>query len=195
MSSRIAGSRLLRHLGPRLFFSTASARAPTAGEPACSLLLSGSASLAPARPPAAVLVRLFPVRMTSTTAAQAFGGEQEGEAKPSAGSREATAVPPSERMAVASYWGIQPSKIIKEDGTPWRWSCFMPWETYKADTSIDLEKHHVPSTLLDKLAYWMVKALRVPTDIFFQVRDAAFCPIEISSSPKNGKIRFPLYLL
>ncbi|CAL9083611.1 unnamed protein product [Musa acuminata var. zebrina] len=170
MSSRIAGSTLLRHLGPRLFFSSAAARAPTAGEPACSLLLSGSASLAPAGSPAAVLVRLFPVRMTSTTAAQAFGGEQEGEAKPSAASREPTAVPPSERKAVASYWGIQPSKIIKEDGTPWRWSCFMPWETYKADTSIDLKKHHVPATLLDKLAYWMVKALRVPTDIFFQRR-------------------------
>ncbi|URD75756.1 Ubiquinol oxidase [Musa troglodytarum] len=119
---------------------------------------------------AAVLTRLFPVRMTSTTAAQAFGGEQEGEAKPSATSREATAVPRSEPKAVASYWGIQPSKIIKEDGTPWRWSCFMPWETYKADTSIDLKKHHVPATLLDKLAYWMVKALRVPTDIFFQRR-------------------------
>lgn len=44
-----------------------------------------------------------------------------------------------------------------------------PWETYKADLSIDLKKHHAPVTFLDKLAYWSVKALRLPTDIFFQV--------------------------
>lgn len=44
-----------------------------------------------------------------------------------------------------------------------------PWETYKADLTIDLKKHHVPSTLPDKLAYWTVKSLRWPTDLFFQV--------------------------
>lgn len=25
---------------------------------------------------------------------------------------------------VMSYWGIQPSKIVKEDGTEWKWNCF-----------------------------------------------------------------------
>jgi ubiquinol oxidase len=44
-----------------------------------------------------------------------------------------------------------------------------PWETYSPDTTIDLKKHHEPKVLLDKVAYWTVKALRVPTDIFFQV--------------------------
>lgn len=44
-----------------------------------------------------------------------------------------------------------------------------PWETYKADVSIDLKKHHVPTTLLDRMAYWTVKSLRWPTDLFFQV--------------------------
>lgn len=44
-----------------------------------------------------------------------------------------------------------------------------PWETYTADTSIDLTKHHVPNTMLDKIAYYTVKSLRFPTDIFFQV--------------------------
>lgn len=44
-----------------------------------------------------------------------------------------------------------------------------PWETYRADLSIDLEKHHVPKTFSDKFAYRTVKLLRVPTDIFFQV--------------------------
>ena len=45
-----------------------------------------------------------------------------------------------------------------------------PWETYTADTSIDLTRHHEPKTLMDKIAYWTVKSLRFPTDIFFQVR-------------------------
>ncbi|WMV40469.1 hypothetical protein MTR67_033854 [Solanum verrucosum] len=71
---------------------------------------------------------------------------------------------------IVSYWGIQPPKVTKEDGTPWKWNCFMPWETYKADLSIDMKKHHEPITLLDKVAYWTVKALRVPTDLFFQKR-------------------------
>lgn len=44
-----------------------------------------------------------------------------------------------------------------------------PWERYNTDTSIDLSKHHVPKTFLDKVAYRTVKLLRVPTDIFFQV--------------------------
>lgn len=44
-----------------------------------------------------------------------------------------------------------------------------PWEAYTSDTTIDLTKHHKPKVLLDKIAYWTVKSLRVPTDIFFQV--------------------------
>lgn len=44
-----------------------------------------------------------------------------------------------------------------------------PWETYKADVSIDLKKHHAPTTFLDKMALWTVKTLRYPTDLFFQV--------------------------
>ena len=52
-----------------------------------------------------------------------------------------------------------------------------PWETYTADTSIDLTKHHKPNTVLDKIAYYTVKSLRFPTDIFFQVR-ASSSPID-----------------
>ncbi|XVF01570.1 hypothetical protein REPUB_Repub04eG0100400 [Reevesia pubescens] len=69
-----------------------------------------------------------------------------------------------------SYWGISRPKITKEDGTDWPWNCFMPWETYKADLSIDLEKHHVPKNFTDKFAYRTVKLLRIPTDLFFQRR-------------------------
>ncbi|WCJ41984.1 Ubiquinol oxidase mitochondrial [Euphorbia peplus] len=71
---------------------------------------------------------------------------------------------------VPSYWGIDRPKIKREDGSEWPWNCFMPWESYKSNTAIDLTKHHKPTTFLDKFAYWTVKTLRVPTDIFFQRR-------------------------
>ncbi|TXG53939.1 hypothetical protein EZV62_019195 [Acer yangbiense] len=45
-----------------------------------------------------------------------------------------------------------------------------PWEAYRADLSIDLSKHHKPTTYLDKVAYTTVKLLRIPTDLFFQRR-------------------------
>lgn len=25
---------------------------------------------------------------------------------------------------VASYWGIKPEQVKKDDGTPWKWNCF-----------------------------------------------------------------------
>ncbi|XP_011005528.1 PREDICTED: ubiquinol oxidase 2, mitochondrial-like [Populus euphratica] len=75
-----------------------------------------------------------------------------------------------EKKEIASYWGVPPSRVTKEDGAEWKWNCFRPWETYSADLSIDLKKHHVPATFLDKMAYWTVKALRLPTDLFFQRR-------------------------
>ena len=65
-----------------------------------------------------------------------------------------------------------------------------PWEAYKADTSIDLTRHHEPKVLLDKIAYWTVKLLRVPTDIFFQVipaRPSHFLGTSMSVSNKTGQ--------
>ncbi|KAJ8572523.1 hypothetical protein K7X08_009034 [Anisodus acutangulus] len=74
-----------------------------------------------------------------------------------------------DEVAISSYWGVSRPKITKEDGSVWPWNCFMPWETYQADLSIDLSKHHVPKTFLDKVAYWTVELLRIPTDLFFIV--------------------------
>ncbi|XP_021753195.1 ubiquinol oxidase, mitochondrial-like [Chenopodium quinoa] len=71
---------------------------------------------------------------------------------------------------VSSYWSVPRNEIMKEDGSKWAWNCFMPWETYEADLSIDLSKHHVPKTFVDKVAFRTVKLLRVPTDIFFKRR-------------------------
>ncbi|XP_020883691.1 ubiquinol oxidase 2, mitochondrial [Arabidopsis lyrata subsp. lyrata] len=50
-------------------------------------------------------------------------------------------------VAVPSYWGIETAKmkITRKDGSDWPWNCFMPWETYQANLSIDLKKHHVPN--------------------------------------------------
>ncbi|PHT66457.1 Ubiquinol oxidase 2, mitochondrial [Capsicum annuum] len=45
-----------------------------------------------------------------------------------------------------------------------------PWETNQADLSIDLKKHHVPKKFLYKIAYWLVKLLKIPTDLFFKER-------------------------
>jgi len=24
----------------------------------------------------------------------------------------------------ASYWGVSPTRVVKDDGTKWKWSCF-----------------------------------------------------------------------
>ncbi|CAH9081772.1 unnamed protein product [Cuscuta epithymum] len=73
-------------------------------------------------------------------------------------------------LVVSSYWGVVRPKIMREDGSAWPWNCFMPWETYEADLSIDLSKHHVPKTFSDKFAFRTVKLLRIPTDLFFKRR-------------------------
>ncbi|PKA65248.1 Ubiquinol oxidase 1a, mitochondrial [Apostasia shenzhenica] len=158
--SRVAGSTvLLRHFGSCLLFSSTSAAAARS-------FTRDPASFGRATP--ATLGRIFPARTVSSAPAQAaIGGEDDDSTK-----REASkaANPPGSRQ-LTSYWGVSPPKLFREDGTEWRWSCFrQPWDTYRADLTIDLKKHHLPTTFLDKLAYWTVKLLRVPTDIFFQRR-------------------------
>ena len=50
-----------------------------------------------------------------------------------------------------------------------------PHQSYHPDVSIDLEKHHKRNNWTDSIAYWAVKSLRIPTDLFFQVRqDSSF---------------------
>ncbi|XP_020222846.1 ubiquinol oxidase 2, mitochondrial [Cajanus cajan] len=73
-------------------------------------------------------------------------------------------------VAESSYWGISRPRVVREDGTEWPWNCFMPWETYRPNLSIDLTKHHVPKNFQDKVAYRTVKLLRIPTDVFFKRR-------------------------
>ncbi|KAF8668692.1 hypothetical protein HU200_051876 [Digitaria exilis] len=150
MSSRMSGSILLRHAGSRI--STAPAVSPAAA--AWPLLFAGCDGV-----PAA-MVRPMSTSSPTKEAAAAKAPKEGGDKK---------------AVAVNSYWGIEQSnKPMREDGTEWKWTCFRvcadPWETYTADTSIDLTRHHEPKTLLDKIAYWTVKSLRFPTDVFFQAR-------------------------
>lgn len=123
------------------------------------------------RVPFSVSVRRSASTSASSPPAAAVSGEEgdQGKAPGTAPTNEAEGK--KEDTSVVSYWGIPPSRsITKEDGTEWKWSCFKPWDAYHPDMSIDLHKHHVPTTLLDKLAYWTVKVLRYPTDVFFQRR-------------------------
>lgn len=151
----MAGAALLRHLGPRLF----------AAGPAVSGLTARGGMPAAAR--------LLPARMASTAAEAAR--EDAGANKQHGGTEkhEEEAAGGLSKKAVVSYWGIDTPKLVKEDGTEWKWTSFRPWDAYTSDTSIDIGKHHAPTTLPDKAAYLIVKSLRVPMDLFFQRRHAS----------------------
>ncbi|CAL9091461.1 unnamed protein product [Musa acuminata var. zebrina] len=147
MNRRVAAAAL-RQLGPRLFSTAAISRSAAGGTWEPTLGVS----------PLALS------RFLGTAAS--IGGEGADERTGAI----ASASTKREEKALASYWGVAPPRLFKEDGTEWRWTCFKPWDTYSSNVSIDLHKHHVPTTWGDKCARWLVKSLRVPTDIFFQRR-------------------------
>ncbi|EHA8589318.1 ubiquinol oxidase 2, mitochondrial-like [Cocos nucifera] len=155
MNSRITGL-VLRQLIPRLF-STAAISGAAVMRSAHSLMV-GSAGMRTVPATWVASVRFVGTVPLTTVG----GGEVAKKGCATAGGKK--------EKAVVSYWGMAPAKLFKEDGTEWKWSCFKPWDSYSSNLSIDLEKHHVPITWGDKLARWTVKALRTPTDIFFQRR-------------------------
>lgn len=112
----------------------------------------------------------YPVIGARNASTMTLGDKQQKEEAPVGGGAVAAGSGGKKAKEVVSYWGVQPSKVTKDDGSEWKWNCFRPWETYQADLSIDLHKHHVPTTFLDKFALWTVKSLRFPTDVFFQRR-------------------------
>lgn len=115
-------------------------------------------------------IRYSPIGARNASTMTLGEKEQQQEHKEEATGSSGAAAGGQKGKEVVSYWGVQPPKVTKDDGSEWKWHCFRPWETYKADLSIDLKKHHTPTTFLDKLAYWTVKSLRFPTDVFFQRR-------------------------
>jgi len=70
----------------------------------------------------------------------------------------------------STYWGIVPKKFTREDGTDWPWNSFRPADTYAANLNFDLTKHFKAKNFGDWFAYYLVKSLRIPTDIFFRRR-------------------------
>ncbi|KAL2611437.1 hypothetical protein R1flu_023129 [Riccia fluitans] len=101
------------------------------------------------------------IRWASNSSALRSDDEEKQAGKPKSEENE---------LVHSKYWGVVPKTHLKEDGSPWPWNCFRPWETYTPDLTIDLKKHHVPENWEDKLAFWSVKALRLPTDLFFRKR-------------------------
>nr|QHQ71442.1 LcAOX1b [Liriodendron chinense] len=163
MNSKLATS-VVRHLGPRLYSTTAIRT--VANQPPHGLLIGTAGIFQPSGSPVpanavAAWIR-YPVRSGSTLAA----GDAREDDKTVTGTADALTA----EKAIVSYWGVPPAKVAKEDGTEWKWKSFRPWEAYAPDLSIDLKKHHVPITFMDKIAYWTVKLLRFPTDVFFQRR-------------------------
>nr|AGZ61934.1 mitochondrial alternative oxidase 1a [Nicotiana benthamiana] len=161
---------VMGHMGPR-YFSTAILR-----NGAGTGVMSGAAGFmhgVPANPSEKAVVtwvRHFPVMDSRNASTMALNDKQHDKKVENGAAAASGGSDGGDEKSVVSYWGVPPSKVTKEDGTEWKWNCFRPWETYKADLSIDLTKHHAPTTFLDKFAYWTVKALRYPTDIFFQRR-------------------------
>ncbi|KAM3243082.1 hypothetical protein ACQJBY_055201 [Aegilops geniculata] len=165
MSSRVAGSVLLRHLGPRVF-------GPTTPAAQRSLLAGGEggAVAAWARPLSTSAAEAAREEAAASKDNVASTAAATAEAMQAAKAQAVQAAKEGGKSPVSSYWGIVPAKLVNKDGAEWKWSCFRPWEAYTSDTTIDLTRHHKPKVLLDKIAYWTVKSLRVPTDIFFQRR-------------------------
>ncbi|GAB2301311.1 Ubiquinol oxidase 1a, mitochondrial, variant 2 [Dionaea muscipula] len=155
-------------VGPRYFSASTTASAAVAAEATSKLKLITDAYGGNLRSLAALVV--FPEGGVRNASTLALKDVDEKKVEDKTGSAGGTASGNGEKGVLTSYWGVAPKKVTKGDGTEWSWDCFMPWETYKSDTTIDLKKHHVPATLLDKMAYWTVKVLRWPTDIFFQKR-------------------------
>ncbi|KAI9121431.1 hypothetical protein K1719_008464 [Acacia pycnantha] len=104
-------------------------------------------------------------RMSSTLAPSPAEKEQQKQEKTASEEKRE-----NENGVISSYWGISRPKIKREDGTEWPWNCFMPWDTYRADLSIDTTKHHVPATFGDKLALRTVKFLNVLSHLYFKER-------------------------
>ncbi|KAJ7525769.1 hypothetical protein O6H91_17G065300 [Diphasiastrum complanatum] len=66
----------------------------------------------------------------------------------------------------SEYWGKTKHPLVREDGSPWPWNSFRPSDTYEADISIDMKRHHKMDSFVDTMAFWAVRGLRIPTDIF-----------------------------
>ncbi|KAB1216235.1 Ubiquinol oxidase 1a, mitochondrial [Morella rubra] len=145
--TRLAGS-MMAALGPRLFSHSATTGAAVGGKSSLAGFLSGNPTNE------AGMYWIMGVRNCSTGAQQQL---QNSATATTSGASAAVSKDETEKNEISSYWGVPTSKLTNKDGTEWKWSCFRPWETYQANTAIDMEKHHAPGNLMDRMAYWTVK--------------------------------------
>lgn len=126
---RCNGTRLARSMigvvGPRFFSMATIPKAAT--EPAIDILMGATDFIqkTPTRvgPRNDLLLLRFRVMGIHSESTMSLRGEKEQEKQVQAGS--AAGVGPAEEKAVPSYWGVAPTKVTKEDGSPWKWHCFM----------------------------------------------------------------------
>lgn len=70
----------------------------------------------------------FPVLGSRNASTVALGEKKDEEEKVSGGSVGSSAPvggDGKDNKGVVSYWGVERAKITKEDGSEWRWNCFM----------------------------------------------------------------------
>lgn len=103
--------------GQHLFTTSARGGVPSGASPLMTQLSAG-----PVRTTTVSWIRAPAIGLRNgSTLAVGEGAEQphsrEEEASGSAGAG-------GEEKGIVSYWGVSPTKVSKEDGTEWTWSCF-----------------------------------------------------------------------
>lgn len=115
--SKLAGATLAA-LGQRAFATASAARGLSAGGAAAAgakHLWSG-----PARGAATAWLRAPAIGLRHESTLALGEKEAQQDKRGVAGSDGAS----RGEKAIASYWGVEPSKVTKGDGTEWRWTCF-----------------------------------------------------------------------
>lgn len=138
---RLARS-MISHIGPR-YYSTM--RPVTGNEAGIGVIIGASIdllhenSIKGFEKTVVMRVRHFSTMYSRNTSTMTFcdkeQNEQNGQRKVENGGAEVSATAPSSgggsnNKDIVSYWGIQPPKVTKEDGTLWRWNCFMVRKFY-----------------------------------------------------------------
>lgn len=112
----------------RFFFSTAASAHAVVGRPAVTTpKMDVSPVWIKTSTPGYWMQRGFGARSQSTVALNDEKEQQNNEPEKRAktdDSVSAEAGEPNDKKGVVSYWGVSPSKVTKEDGSEWKWSCF-----------------------------------------------------------------------
>lgn len=123
--TRNGAGRQLAVAGARLF-SSATARA-VANDSAMAAMTKGLSQTGPAawtKTSAVFWVQRGYGGVRSRSTVALGDGEHEKEKQAENGTVSASAGVNKDEKGIVSYWGVPPSRITKEDGTEWKWTCF-----------------------------------------------------------------------